>query len=68
MTGTTVISMRPHPVQQITKEDLLTLAGFHDPSGEAVSFLLSRITTPDKTHREEAINVKNMIHNARVNA
>lgn len=40
------------------------LANFHDARGNAVSFFLGRITTPDKTHREEAIHIKNMVRDA----
>lgn len=68
MQAATALSTRPPGTHEITKQDLRMLAGFYEPSGEAVSFLFSRMTTPDKTHHEEAINVKNMIHQAKMSA
>ncbi len=48
----------------ITRDDIRELANFRSPEGCAVTFYYQPSTPPNKSHREEAILVKDMIRNA----
>ncbi len=48
----------------ITRDDIRELANFRSPEGCAVTFYYQPSTPPNKSHREEAILVKDLIRNA----
>jgi hypothetical protein len=48
----------------ITRDDIRELANFRSPEGCAVTFYYQPTTPPNKSHREEAILVKDLIRNA----
>ncbi len=49
----------------VMKEDLSELAKFSDEHAHAVSFYFSLASTPDNSHRREAIAIKRLIQDAR---
>ena len=48
----------------ITRDDIRELANFQSPEGCAITFYYQPSTPPNKSHKEEAILVKDMIRNA----
>ncbi len=48
----------------ITRDDIRELANFRSPEGCAVTFYYQPTTPPNKSHREEAILVKDLVRNA----
>jgi len=48
----------------VTRTDLLDLARFSDEHGHAVSFYFALTSTPDNSHRAEAIAIKRLIQKA----
>jgi peptide subunit release factor 1 (eRF1) len=48
----------------ITRENIRELAGFESPDGSALSFYYQPSTPKDKSHREEAILIKDLVRNA----
>ncbi len=48
----------------IRREDIRQLAEFESPTGCALSFYFQPVTPRDKSHREEAILVKDLVRNA----
>ncbi|MGZ4828213.1 MAG: baeRF10 domain-containing protein [Candidatus Angelobacter sp.] len=51
----------------VSKENLLELARFCDEPAHAVSFYFSLASTPDNSHREEAIAIKRLVQQAQDN-
>lgn len=56
---------RKSALHEISKEDLARLAKFYEPDANAVTFYFGRANASDKTHRQEAIHLKNLIHSAK---
>lgn len=48
----------------ITRDDIRELANFQSPEGCAITFYYQPSTPPNKSHKEEAILVKDMVRNA----
>ena len=48
----------------ITRDNIRELAGFESPDGSALSFYYQPSTPRDKSHREEAILIKDLVKNA----
>ena len=49
------------PSQFATREELLALAKFCDEEAHAVSFYFSLSSSPDSSHREEEVSIKNLV-------
>jgi|SRR5579864_7441303 len=54
-----------HHAELVTKDDLLDLTKFSDEHAHAVSFYFSLVSTPDNSHRQEAIAIKRLIQEAK---
>ncbi len=54
-------SIRIEAWQSVTREDLLALANFCDEHEHAVSFYFSLSLSPDNSHREEVLMIKQLI-------
>jgi hypothetical protein len=50
------------PKRSVTKDDMLTLAKVSDTQDDLVSFYFSLASTPDTSHREEVLMVKDLVH------
>src|SRR5215472_150465 len=48
----------------ITRDDIRELANFHSPEGCAVTFYYQPTTPSNRSHRDEAILVKDLVNNA----
>ena len=48
----------------ITRDDIRELANFHSPEGCAVTFYYQPTTPPNRSHRDEAILVKDLVNSA----
>ena len=48
----------------ITRDDIREFANFHSPEGCAVTFYYQPTTPPNRSHRDEAILVKDLVNSA----
>lgn len=57
----TTVPERPAAKCQVTPDDLISLARFTDPGGNAVSFYFQLSSATDNSHRREVLLIRNMM-------